>query len=83
MRPYNLLAIPLFCRIRTSHPAIDQAQNGNQIPQINGASLLAKADEVAYEWDKGYPHRFYGRALLFSGLRPGPILSVLIWIEQI
>jgi len=32
----------------------------------NGASLLAKANEVAYKWDKDYPLRFYSRELLFS-----------------
>ncbi|MEO6334694.1 MAG: hypothetical protein ABIO91_06880 [Pyrinomonadaceae bacterium] len=33
----------------------------------NGASLLEKANEVAYKWDKDYPLRFYSRELLFSG----------------
>src|SRR5687768_15038173 len=32
----------------------------------NGASLLDKANEVAYKWDKDYPLRFYSRELLFS-----------------
>ena len=32
----------------------------------NGASLLEKANEVAYRWDKEYPLRFYTRDLLFS-----------------
>jgi hypothetical protein len=32
----------------------------------NGDSLLEKANEVAYEWDKDYPLRFYSRELLFS-----------------
>lgn len=32
----------------------------------DGASLLEKANEVAYEWDKDYPLRFYSRELLFS-----------------
>lgn len=32
----------------------------------NGASLLEKANEVAYKWDKDYPLRFYSRELLFS-----------------
>lgn len=32
----------------------------------NGASLLAKANEVAYRWDKDYPLKFYSRELLFS-----------------
>ena len=32
----------------------------------NGASLLKKANEVAYKWDKDYPLRFYSRESLFS-----------------
>jgi hypothetical protein len=32
----------------------------------NGASLLDKANEVAYKWDKDYPMKFYTRELLFS-----------------
>ena len=32
----------------------------------NGASLLEKANEVAYKWDKDYPLKFYSRELLFS-----------------
>jgi len=32
----------------------------------NGASLLDKANEVAYKWDKDYPLNFYSRELLFS-----------------
>jgi hypothetical protein len=32
----------------------------------NGSSLLDKANEVAYKWDKDYPLKFYSRALLFS-----------------
>ena len=32
----------------------------------NGASLLEKANEVAYKWDKNYPLNFYSRELLFS-----------------
>jgi hypothetical protein len=32
----------------------------------NGASLLEKANEVAYRWDKDYPLNFYSRELLFS-----------------
>ncbi len=32
----------------------------------NGASLLEKANEVAYKWDKDYPLRFYSREVLFS-----------------
>jgi hypothetical protein len=32
----------------------------------NGASLLEKANEVAYKWDKNYPLKFYSRELLFS-----------------
>jgi hypothetical protein len=32
----------------------------------NGASLLDKANEVAYKWDKDYPLAFYSRELLFS-----------------
>ncbi|MEP7147708.1 MAG: hypothetical protein ABI857_02325 [Acidobacteriota bacterium] len=32
----------------------------------NGASLLAKANEVAYKWEKEYPLKFYSRELLFS-----------------
>ena len=32
----------------------------------NGASLLEKANEVAYKWDKDYPLNFYSRQLLFS-----------------
>lgn len=32
----------------------------------NGASLLAKANEIAYKWDKEYPLRFYSREVLFS-----------------
>ena len=32
----------------------------------NGASLLDKANEVAYKWDKDYPLKFYSRELLFS-----------------
>lgn len=32
----------------------------------NGASLLAKANEVAYKWDKEYPLKFYSRNRLFS-----------------
>ena|SRR5687768_7068616 len=32
----------------------------------NGASLLEKANDVAYRWDKDYPLRFYSRELLFS-----------------
>ena len=32
----------------------------------NGASLLEKANEVAYKWDKDYPLKFYSREVLFS-----------------
>jgi hypothetical protein len=32
----------------------------------NGASLLEKANEVAYKWDKDYPLNFYSHELLFS-----------------
>ncbi len=32
----------------------------------NGSSLLEKANEVAYRWDKDYPLNFYSRELLFS-----------------
>ena len=32
----------------------------------NGTSLLEKANEVAYKWDKDYPLKFYTRELLFS-----------------
>jgi hypothetical protein len=32
----------------------------------NGASLLDKANEVAYKWDKDYPLKFYTREVLFS-----------------
>ncbi|HUR99354.1 MAG TPA: hypothetical protein VMZ26_14915, partial [Pyrinomonadaceae bacterium] len=32
----------------------------------NGASLLEKANEVAYKWDKDYPLSFYTRELLYS-----------------
>ena len=32
----------------------------------NGASLLEKANEVAYKWDKDHPLKFYSRELLFS-----------------
>ena len=32
----------------------------------NGASLLEKANEVAYKWNKDYPLNFYSRELLFS-----------------
>ena len=32
----------------------------------NGASLLEKANEVAYRWDKDHPLKFYSRELLFS-----------------
>ena len=32
----------------------------------NGSSLLDKANEVAYRWDKDYPLKFYTRELLFS-----------------
>ena len=32
----------------------------------NGASLLEKANEVAYKWDKDYPLNFYTRERLFS-----------------
>ena len=32
----------------------------------NGSSLLEKANEVAYKWDKDYPLKFYTRELLFS-----------------
>lgn len=32
----------------------------------NGTSLLDKANEVAYKWDKDHPLRFYSRELLFS-----------------
>ena len=32
----------------------------------NGASLLEKANEVAYKWDKDFPLKFYSRELLFS-----------------
>ena len=32
----------------------------------NGTSLLEKANEVAYKWDKDYPLKFYSRELLFS-----------------
>jgi hypothetical protein len=32
----------------------------------NGTSLLDKANEVAYKWDKDYPLTFYTRELLFS-----------------
>jgi hypothetical protein len=31
-----------------------------------GASLLEKANEVAYKWDKDFPLKFYSRELLFS-----------------
>ena len=32
----------------------------------NGTSLLEKANEVTYKWDKDYPLNFYTRELLFS-----------------
>ncbi|MEO8042825.1 MAG: hypothetical protein ABI646_09465 [Acidobacteriota bacterium] len=32
----------------------------------NGTSLLEKANEVSYKWDKDYPLKFYSRELLFS-----------------
>jgi hypothetical protein len=32
----------------------------------NGTSLLDKANEVAYKWDKDHPLKFYSRELLFS-----------------
>ena len=32
----------------------------------NGATLLDKANAVAYKWDKDYPLKFYSRELLFS-----------------
>ena len=32
----------------------------------NGTSLLEKANEIAYKWDKDYPLKFYTRELLFS-----------------
>ncbi len=32
----------------------------------NGTSLLKKANEVAYKWDKDYPLKFYTREVLFS-----------------
>ena len=32
----------------------------------NGASLLDKANEVAFKWDKDHPLKFYTRELLFS-----------------
>jgi hypothetical protein len=32
----------------------------------NGASLLEKANEVAYKWDKDHLLKFYSRDLLFS-----------------
>ena len=32
----------------------------------NGASLLERANEVAYKWDKDHPLKFYSRELLFS-----------------
>ncbi|MEO8574793.1 MAG: hypothetical protein ABI481_12560 [Pyrinomonadaceae bacterium] len=32
----------------------------------NGTSLLEKANEVAYKWDKDFPLKFYSRELLFS-----------------
>src|SRR5687767_8825617 len=35
-------------------------------PPKNRASLLEKANEVAYKWDKEYPLNFYSRDLLFS-----------------
>jgi len=46
----------------------------------NGASLLDKANEVAYKWDKDYPLKFYSRELLFSnearaGFVPGDLRS--------
>jgi hypothetical protein len=34
----------------------------------NGASLLEKANEVAYKWEKDYPLKFYSREVLFSSL---------------
>jgi hypothetical protein len=33
---------------------------------VNGTSLLEKANEVAYKWDKNYPLNFYSRERLFS-----------------
>jgi hypothetical protein len=32
----------------------------------SGASLLEKANEVAYKWDKNYPLKFYTRDVLYS-----------------
>ncbi len=32
----------------------------------NDASLLEKANDVAYKWDKDHPLKFYSRELLFS-----------------
>jgi hypothetical protein len=32
----------------------------------NGTSLLDKANEVAYRWEKDHPLKFYSRELLFS-----------------
>jgi hypothetical protein len=34
----------------------------------NGATLLEKANEVAYKWDKDYPLKFYSREFLFSDI---------------
>ena len=52
----------------------------------NGASLLEKANEVAYKWDKDYPLKFYSRALLFSeAARAGyiaPDIADPEWQEQ-
>ena len=37
----------------------------------NGTSLLDKANEVAYKWDKDFPLKFYSRELLFSDAARG------------
>ena len=47
----------------------------------NGASLLEKANEVAYKWDKDYPLKFYSRELLFSdGARAGFVEPDLVTV---
>lgn len=49
----------------------------------NATSLLDKANEVAYKWDKDYPLNFYSRELLFSDLARANLVEPDLITDQI
>jgi hypothetical protein len=48
----------------------------------NGTSLLEKANEVAYRWDKDYPLKFYSRELLFSAEARSRFVEADLSVQQ-